>query len=394
MGILSEMVSVEKEDSSLMARNANLKIGAKRVSTPCRAFHLTNRKECESLSITNLDIRGLNEIYRRLKYNNLQRLQTDVSYQEQFNATIINSLRKIPWEGELTLVFVEYDSQKQVPSHNQVEYLFDLLHSFPVDFLITPILRDISPIKYLDFLKIFLQISMSYNKKPMFGLIPYGSYRDLAVILDFYLNEGIVLFAMDLKGRHPLLLSPQLGMVTRKLQELQREHNQNGYLHGLNVGSGRALRRSAISPAKDILSFFSGFDSFGASHVPLKLTPDLYRRLGTHAKMLPIRFFNRADYGYYREDVINSKKMFTSKNDLTFDFDSLNRVTNLKEKRAFQRAINAKEQGLEAKTIQQKLRKEELNRYLGTKSQVRREMKKVLKFAARMRFIQKKLFGN
>lgn len=393
MSVLPEIVSVQKEDSSLIARNATLKIGAKQVFMPCRAFHLTTRKECESLSITNLDIRGLNEIYRRLKYNTLQRLQEDVSYQEQFNASIINSLRKIPWEGELILLFVEYDSKKQVPLHNQVEYLFDLLHSFPVDFLIPPILHDISPTKYLDFLKIFFQISRSYNKKPMFGLIPYGSHRDLAMILDFYLDEGITLFAMDLKGRHPLLLSPQLGMVTRKLQELQREYNRNGYLHGLNVGSGRALRKSAIAPAKDILSFFSGFDSFGASHVPLKLTPDLYRRLGTHTKIPPIRFFNRNDYGYYREDVINIKKIFT-RNDLTFDFDSLDRVRSKNEKRAFQRVINAKEQGLEAKIIQQKLREEELKKHLETKSQVRREMKKVLKFAARMKFIQKRLFEN
>ena len=328
----------------------------------------------------------------RDRHNSVQRLQTDVFYQEQFNASIVNSLRKIPWEGELTLLFVEYDSQKEVPAYNQIEYLFDLLYNFPVDFLIPPILHDIPPTNYLNFLKLFFQISRSYNKKPIFGLIPYGSYRDLAMILDFYLNEGITLFAIDLNGRHPLLLSAQLGMVTRKLQEHQKEYNQNGYLHGLNVGCGRALRKSAISPAKDILGFFSGLDSFGAAHVPLKLTPDLYRRLGTHTKLPPIRFFNRNDYGYYREDTIDIKRMFTFKNDLIFDFDLLDSLTNLNEKRVLQRVLNAKEQGLETKMIRQKIREEGLTKYLATKSQVRAEMKKVLNFAARMRFIQKRLF--
>lgn len=392
MSLLQDLVSVKEEDSSLISRNAVLRVGSKRIFTPCRALHLATRKECESLSITNLDIRGLNEIYRRLRHNTLTRLESDVIYQEQFNASIVNSLQKIPREAELTLLFIEYDSKKQVPLNNQVEYLFDLIYNFPVDFLIPPILYNISPAKYLDFLKKFFQISRTYNKKPMFGLIPYGSYRDLAMILDFYINEGITLFAMDFKGRHPLLLSPQLGMVARKLQELHRKYNQNGYLHGLNVGAGRALRKKKIAPAKDILSFFSGIDSFGASHVPLKLTPDLYRKLGTHTKMPPIRFFNKDDYGYYREDVINVKK-FASKNDLAFDAYSLNTVTDLSKKRALQRVINAKEQGLESKIIQQKIKEGELNRHLRTKSQVMKEMKKVFGFAARLKFIQKKLFG-
>jgi len=389
---LPDLVLVKEEDSSLMSRNAVLRVGSKRIFTPCRALHLATHKECESLSITNLDIRGLNEIYRRLSHNALERLESYVNIQERFNASVVNSLRKIPWQAELTLLFIEYDSKKQVPLYNQVEYLFDLLYNFPVDFLIPPILRNISPVKYLDFLKIFFQISRTYNKKPMFGLIPYGSYRDIAMVLDFYLNEGITLFAVDFNGRHPLLLSPQLGMVARKLQELHREYNQNGYLHGLNVGSGRALRKKEIAPAKDILSFFSGIDSFGASHVPVKLTPDLYRRLGTHRKMPPIRFFNKDDYGYYREDVINVKK-FASKNDLAFDVHLLNTITDLSKKRALQRVVNAKEQGLESKIIQQKIKEGELNRHLKTKSQVMKQMKTLFGFATRLKFIQEKLFG-
>jgi len=382
---MSELVKVEQEDPSIVARNTVLKIGNKRILTPCRALHLREKKECEAVGVTDLATRGLNEIYRRLKFNTLHKLETDVSYQEQFNASIMNALRKIPWQVELTLLFVEYDSQRQIPADKQIEYLFDLIYNQPTDTLIPPVLRDVSPTAYLDFLNRFFQLADSYNRKPIFGLIPYGSHRDLSMILDFYLSKGVTLFAMDLKGRHPFLVSTQLGMITRKLQETRKEYNQDGYLHGFNTGSGRALRTLEISPAKDILSFYSGFDSFGASHVPLKLTPDLYQRLGTHAKTPPIRFFNRDDYGYYREDIANVKGLFASRGDLASQIDSINKITDMNKKRAFQRILNAREQGVEARNIRQKIQERELKNYLESKSQVKREIKQVIEFGAKMK---------
>jgi len=382
---MSELVKVEQEDASIVARNTVLKIGNKHVLTPCRALHLREKKECEAVGVTDSSIRGLNEIYRRLKYNTLHKLETDVFYQEQFNASIINSLRKIPWQVELTLLFIEYDSQKQIPTDKQIEYLFDLIYNLPLDTLIPPILRDISPAAYLDFLNKFFQFAGSYNRKPTFGLIPYGSHRDLRMILEFYLRRGITLFAMDLRGRHPFLVSTQLGMITRKLQEIREEHGEEGYLHGFNVGSGRALRTLEISPAKDILSFYSGFDSFGASHVPLKLTPDLYRRLGTHAKTPPIRFFNREDYGYYREDIANVEGVFTSRGDLISEIGSINRISDMNKKRMFQRILNAREQALEAKNIRKKIQEKELKNYLESKSRVKREIKQIIEFGAKIK---------
>lgn len=372
---MPEFVKVEQEDASLLARTAILRMGSKSVLTPCRALHLQEKKDCEAISITDSAVRGLNEIYRRLKYNTLYRLETDVFYQERFNASIVNALRKIPWQTELALLFVEYDSQKQIPADKQIEYLFDLIYNQPVDFLIPPILRDISPTAYLDFLNKFFQLADSYNKKPMIGLIPYGSHRDLRIIVDFYIRKGIFIFAMDLRGRHPILVSTQLGMITRKLQEIRKEYGQEGYLHGFNVGSGRALRTLEISPAKDILSFYSGFDSFGSPHVPLKLTPDLYQKLGTHVKMPPIRFFNRTDYGYYREDIAAVKGLFPSEIG----------AMDISRRRVFQRILNAKEQALEAKIIRRKIQENELKYYLESKSQVKKEVKQIIDLGTKMK---------
>ena len=372
-------INVEQEDPDLRARNAVLDIGFKHLRTPCRAFNLTTNKDSESLRIVNREIRGFNEVYKKLNRASLQGLASNVSRQQQFVMQVTGLISQKP--TELTLVYIEYDARQQTPSEQEIEYLFDLLYGPLNDAVVPPILRGSSPEAYLDFLEKFFLISRSYNRKPTFGLIPYGAYQDLDPVLSFYVNEGIRLFIMDLNGRHPLIFHPHIVRVTRKLDEVKREYNEDYYLHALNVGFGRALRSKEVVPAKDILSIVYGFDSFGPTHVPPRLPPDVYGRLGKLPKYLLIRLFDRRNYGYYRVDLVDTKGAFTTEGNVAVNTDSFKQIIDMRSMRALRRVFNAERHGLETTAIRQKLKEGELLRYVESKRHVEKELKKVKKLA-------------
>jgi len=376
---LSDPIHVEHEDPELPMRSCIFTIGMKKVQTPARAFYLAPNDECESVNVRNLDVRGLNEIYRRVSQESFVKLEGDVHYQERFNRSVQNSLQRIPKDVELTLQIIEYDSKKQIPTVNQTEYLYALVDDFPQNnTLVPPILRDMEPLNYLKFLENFFKIVETHKKKIIFGLIPYGSYRDIREIVDFYIKKGTYFFVMDLKGRHPYLIRQSIALILDRIRTIKNEYGYNGYLHGLNIGFGRKTKAKEIIPAKDILAFYYGFDSFGSPHIPPKLKPGMYPALKDKTK--PIRLFNRTDYGYYALDRV-SQIDFSVEEEATLNINHVRVATGYERKRVFQRIFNAERQGFEARTIRQKILERGVSQHLESKTQIKQEIESVKKFA-------------
>jgi hypothetical protein len=376
-------VKVQKEDPDFIARNAMLEIGSKNIQTPCRALNLTDNNDCESIRITNPEVRGLNELYRRVNEEFLRKLGQSNALQSRFVSKIVNPMNAVA-SKEINLLFLEYGAE-HIPSNEEIEYLFDLLYGPMNDVLIPPIIRGVSPGDYLKFLEDFFTVLESYNKKPLLGLIPYGAHRDLDPILAFYINKGLTLYAIDLNGRHPLLFHPHLVRVHRRLQQLRREYGQEYYLHGLNVGFGRALRSKEAVPAKDVFSFIYGLDSFGAPHVPPRLPPDVYGRLARPPEYKRFRLFNRSDYGYYRVDLISSPGVFGQERNASVDVDSFRQVIDLNRIRNMQKAFNAERHGLEANAIRQRIADERLKKHVEEKRYARENLRSLAKLASEVR---------
>lgn len=376
-------IRVEKEDPNFIARNMTLEIGPKSIRTPCRALNLTDKDDCESIRITNPNVRGLNEIYKKVNKESLQKLQRNNSFQSRFVSKIVNPMNAVAG-NEITWLFLEYGT-KQTPSDQEIEYLFDLLYGPMNDALIPPILRGVSPEDYLDFLEKFFVVLESYNKKPLIGLIPYGTHRDLDPVLSFYISKGVTMYAIDLNGRHPLLFHPHIVRVHRRLHQMKKEYGQDYYLHGLNVSLGRALRSKEVVPAKDVFSFIYGLDSFGSPHVPPRLPPDVYERLAKPPKYQRFRLFNRADYGYYRVDLIHSQGAFTQERGVSVNVDSFRQIIDLNRIRNMQKAFNAERHGLEANTIRQKVIDVELKKHIEEKRYAKHNLKNLTKLASDVR---------
>jgi adenine-specific DNA glycosylase len=77
--------------------------------------------------------------------------------------------------------------------------------------------------------------------------------------------------------------------------------------------------------------------------------------------------------------------VFTSRGDLISEIGSINRISDMNKKRMFQRILNAREQALEAKNIRKKIQEKELKNYLESKSRVKREIKQIIEFGAKIK---------
>jgi hypothetical protein len=367
---------VEKTDRGLLARSLSVRIRDKNVQTPIRALHLTGARDCEARRIRNPKI---NELYKSIAVETLRKIDGDIEKQQEFTASFTNAIQSGDADALNLLFFSCVTKDGKIPSRRETEYLFDLSNVPNSDVLIPPIVRDASGEEYLEFLDQFFTVYETINHRPIMGLIPYLSYRELDPILKFYEKHEVVMFAMDLHGKPPLRLTANISRVLRTLRRSEGEYGEAHYLHGLNVGQGRALASQIVKPAKDILAFEMGFDSFGPAHIPPKLTPDLYGKL-ERSKKPPIRLFNRHDYGYYSLNVISSRN-FPQEQGIV-GVGEFKSSRDYEELRRLQKIFNAERQTYEADTVRSRMiDKGGLERYLSTKTHVKDLVKGLSKLA-------------
>jgi hypothetical protein len=312
----------------------------------------------------------------------LHQIDGDLQKQQQFTSSLVNAIQRNPHPDALNVVFFSYVSPQGItPSRRETEYLFDLMNIAGADILVPPILQGSTGVSYLQFLDQFFTVYETINHRPIMGLIPYVSHRELDGILKFYEQRGVSLFSMDFHGRHPLRLQPNITRVLRYLRKLDADFGEPSYLHGLNVGQGRALASQPVKPAKDMLTFEMGFDSFGRAHVPPKLTPDLYGKL-ERAEKPPIRLFNRSDYGYYVASGSSLRNLPIEK-DAIISTGHFRKPADYETLRKLEKAFNAERQVYETEILRDRIGRERtLEHYLTTKTHVRPMLKLLSKLAS------------
>ena len=367
---------VEKNDRELLARNVSVQVRNKTLGTPVRALHLTGSRDCEARQIAGAKI---HELYKSVTMEALRKINGNIDKQQEFTASFTNAIQS----GEPTalnlLFFSCVTKDGRIPSRRETEYLFDLMNVPNVDVLIPPVIRDANGEDYLEFLDQFFTVYETINHRPVMGLIPYLSYRELDPILKLYEKHGVVMFAMDLHGKPPLRLAPNISRVLRSLRKSERDYDEAHYLHGLNVGQGRALPSQPVKPAKDILIFEMGFDSFGPAHIPPKLTPDLYGKID-RSKKPPIRLFNRKDYGYYSLHAITSRNF--PHDEGTVALNQFRASGEYEELKRLEKVFNAERQTYEAVAVHDRIAgRDGLQSYLTTKTHIKELVTVLSKFA-------------
>ena len=375
-------VELMSTDLRVLLRSKRISVSGKKVETPRRVLSVTSNVESEAKRITSKDVRGLNEIYRKLDKKKLDRMSHNNGEQKRFILSLRNDIQKGSTPGEVNLIIFSYDNRTEnekktgkkytnIPTSSEVEYLCDLLNAHFNDFVIPPLLPYLTGEQYLQFLEMLFNALPSYRTKEVMGTIPGDLHRiEYPPILKLYDRKGIRFFIMDLHGGAPDTHYADINLVQRILTEIEEKNRETCYLQGLNVKYGRPLTSKAIAPARDILSFYYGFDSFGPSHIGLKLPRDLYEK---PTPPRPFRLFNRDDYGYYRSDL-TGLGVFPSEQGAVYQIQDFYGDAS-KRLKDMAKIFNAERQGVEAHLLRKNLEEgQSIARYVATKKHISKDL--------------------
>jgi hypothetical protein len=407
-------------DDDLLTKSNELTIGSKSTTTPRRAFYFQPDNDgSESRIINKKKLRGINEIYLSRNFEDLTSLRGAIDKQTRLTAAFQNALNNSGiGENEIIFTFFQYDARRQnqrnqfldkeyhkkkserkknpdyvkyrAPTRDEIDYIVRLYSSIPSDLVTPPLLYGTNGTAYAKVLDTFFELiadSPRLKSRPVMGIIPKLADFDLPQILDIYLKHDVRLYAFDFKGGHPLNFIPHLERLAVMFRQIEKDYNESCYLHGLNVRFGRMMANLMV-PARDILSFGVGLDSFGASHLgggqeedDFDGSPELKAELRLKMAKNRANLFNRSDYGYHKLDGNpDIDRIFkTDDKDTIYDLKSIHDAETLTEVRHRLRIFNAERQGKEAShLIEDIVGKMSMKDYIERKNSVDDKTKKEL----------------
>jgi len=368
---------LNEQDSEYRSRLITISTHGKSVTMPRRTLSLRGTYS-ESRAVLNPLVRGINEVYYLLDEETLNGIDNDKEKMLEFCKRLQAGFLKINCEKEISFFVFSYESQGKKPTPNQIAYLANLVTgSIYNDIIIPPIIHGISGKDYVEYLEGFMESLDSYVRNPrIMGSIPHVAHIDLIDICNFYAKNNVTFFALDCDGKNPIDMYPNVNEVYGTIRNIEKElgGEECCCLHGINVRRPRGLLKKGFAPAKDILVYAMGFNSFCSSHLKPRLTPDLWE------KMPPPEFawvFNRNDYGYYPTNT-RDVESFPKETDAAVTIDDIlsSSISKIKEKA---KLFNTEQQGLEARYIQKRLMEQTLPKYLEGKKRANDILKQVKK---------------
>lgn len=100
------------------------------------------------------------------------------------------------------------------------------------------------------------------SNKSIIGYQPFVARNELLKLFDFYEKIGVSSFIIEFDNNNPIDAYLTVGLVHRHVANLELQYGQISYLHALNIPFTRIKQRVPVTPAKDIITFMMGFDSF------------------------------------------------------------------------------------------------------------------------------------
>lgn len=393
-------VASDKQDVSLShVKRLSIDIGSKSIKTPSRALVLRDSSS-ESRLIKNRRVRGINEVYRELSKEKVEDIDGDRDKLNEFAKTLRYAFESPNASSELNLLFFAYEnkdkkdklSRNTVPTNKEIESLCSIASYPKIDLIIPPHIPGISGENYLTFLKSFFEALKSYGSDfPVMGFLPFVNRQEFTKIANFYFEQGINCYAMDFAGTNPIDNYIIVAELRKLSKRIETERKLDTYLHAFNVPMTKVKQKVDVTPAKDIMTFAMGFDSFGTSHIPNKLPKEVIEEIirrrthgygggggGSGTKMPRpsvtikqvevFRVFNRNDYGYYRSNLNSLPELLEDKVWTSIPLKQLYKDGLSENKlRSIRKAFNVEKQGLEAVDLRQVIEESSISKHLESK---------------------------
>lgn len=390
---------LEHPDQTLKrARKLRLEVGSKTVYTPSRTLSLKEDASCESRLIRHTDFRGINEIYRQLTKEKLDEIDGDPKKLVDFGRSLKYVLNRPECKDDISFLVFSYENKSKkagvlhntVPTKDEIRYLCNVVSHPLSDVIVPPRIAGLSGENYLEFLKVFFEQLPSYSTNaPMLGLIPLVARNDFDKIANFYVEKGIYSYIADFQNQSPLDAYIFAGMIHSLSDFITKEYKEDTYMHALNIPSTRTRQKVDVTPAKDIMTFAMGFDSYGTSHIPQKLPEKVVKQimerraargLGlSSTRSTPMilldeedaevfRLFNRDDYGYYRSSLPGLGTKFPDEECLSIKLNQLfDEETSEYKLKKLRRVFNVERQAQEATDLRVKIVEDSMMKHIESK---------------------------
>ena len=360
MRIETKFVDCDKDFH--LARSVRLRIYGKEIVAPKRALSASGNRIFNEVILQNEALRGLVEVYRRLDPNKVHKILNDNVAAARFSVEISFSIREVK-EDEIILGLFEYDAQGKMPTLDHTNMLLHILNNPHFDAVAVPFIPKLPCEDYIQFLESFIEVYKSSSFRPALApFIPHYSISSVPALFSFYAKKDIFennLICVDFNGSNPISQYMFVSAIVKEAIKLEKETDQTVFLHAVNLKYGKATKRLEVVPAKDLVIFTMGFNSFGSNHKRVAILNDV----GVHE--LKTKLLNRDDYGYYSLEAVRNRMEDTQRYQIR-----MNDVVNNKK---LAKLFNAERQGLESVKISEEIKERELKRYLLSKRQIANE---------------------
>lgn len=346
-------VKVRTIDDDTLFSHKTIKIGSKKIETPCKAIPIAKSRKKDQISE---EARGFNEHYFQIDKDSLEEAQR--KHKTSLKDNIRRSLNK-GRQDEVNVVFMSYQSTDQIPKGN-LNYLVDLIYSTS-EFVTVPLMPELlKKIKedgqgtasihftsYLNNIKNFIEVALQMGNKPIMGTVPSLPRVFINKILDVYLNNRIRAYCFNFDGRTVTAQQQLTDMVTPLMRRIAIEElEEDTMFYTLNAHRGRSKAGASYIPARDFLSFGFGMDILGDKHTGGNLPPELFAKLDDSDPTF--RMFNKDHYIY--ENYEYSQLNNSIPRDTGLDKDRI--LTRQNDNYRLATLLNGEQQSLETSNLQ------------------------------------------
>jgi len=348
-----------------LARTMRLSAGSKEITAPKRSLSASQSRYHNETILGNALVRGLVEVYRHVDQEEIRKMMTDNSEIAKFSYGLSSSLRRVDTDKEVTIGILEFNNGGKIPRTEETELLLDILNNPYFDIAAPPIIPKLPFEKYARFLDELVAVYESSSFIPALSpCIPHYSRSDIPRLFKYYADCDVFsknFISVDFNGSNPISQYTFVSMIVREAMFLEREFGEPVFLHAVNLKYGKATKKQIVVPAKDLLIFTLGFNSFGASHKILPITS------GVGDYELKTKVLDRSSYGYY--SLKNARDLI--KDVGTYEVNLGDVLSDEKLAKLF----NAERQGLEAKEIFTAIKEGRYKQYIKSKEFIKREDK-------------------
>jgi len=314
---------------------------------------------------------NITEYYISLDLQTIRDIDSDADKQHKF---IVDKMPKINKPGTINTVIIRLmlDRNEKV-THQDVEYLWDLLNITGNDIIVPPFFsfsEDYNLNTYMDFVKDFISIEKPSSGEIACAIPAQIPHSGIDPLLKMYEDVGVNSYIIDFDGKKPFNNRSEI-QLSKLLREIPKTNDEKYFLYAFDVKPHKQGSDELV--AEDMLLSASGFNAVGPRHTVSRKSKDFIEKMKVSDPRAFLKTFSSTDYGYHKitegEVFEDFENWIPSVSALKKPFDLRGTLTNSQQGklRILARAYSQRNQFPEIIEVNQKVADQKLRSHLDSK---------------------------